>query len=101
MRLASISIDTHTRSLLSLLSQICNQGKVTQTVLDFDAISHSKRGGKPETITLGMNNPGKYVFRVAEYKGKDSSGLLNSGVRVLFSHASRTRVTISMLLHRS
>ena len=58
---------------------MCNNNKMTETRLDLDATSHSKRGGKPETITMGLKTPGKYVFRVSEYKGKNSDGLLNSG----------------------
>ena len=62
--------------------QKCNKDKITQVKLDLDATSHSKRGGKPETTTFGVKVPGKYVFRVSEYKGRDSNGLLNSGVRL-------------------
>jgi hypothetical protein len=60
----------------------CNKNKITQVKLDLDATSHSKRGGKPETTTFGVKVPGKYVFRVSEYKGRDSNGLLNSGAVV-------------------
>lgn len=57
---------------------------MTETRLDLDATSHSKRGGKPETITLGLKTPGKYVFRVSEYQGRNPDGLLNSGAIVTY-----------------
>jgi len=62
----------------------CNTGKMSQVKLDLDATGHSQRGGKPETITFGLVTAGKYVFRVQEYKGKDSDALMESGATVSF-----------------
>jgi len=70
--------------VINYKNKVCNKKKMTETRLDLDATSHSKRGGKPETITLGLKTPGKYVFRVSEYGGKNSDGLLHSGAIVTY-----------------
>ena len=70
--------------LFLLHPQICNTMKVTQVKLDLDSVSHSKRGGLPETTTLGILTAGKYVFRTTEFGGRNSDGLLNSGAVVTY-----------------
>jgi len=65
--------------VINYKKKTCNRNKVTQVKLDLDAASHNKKGGKPETITFGLKAPGKYVFRVSVYKGKNSNDLMNSG----------------------
>jgi len=70
--------------VINYKNKICNTMKVTQVKLDLDSVSHSKRGGLPETTTLGILTAGKYVFRTTEFGGRNSDGLLNSGAVVTY-----------------
>ena len=78
--LANFSVPNTLFCTFSCVDQVCNKNQITEVRLDLDATSHSRKGGKPETTTFGVKVPGKYVFRVSEYSGKDSAGLLGSGV---------------------
>jgi len=81
--------------LVSYKNKICNEGKIDQVNLDLDATSHSQRGGNPETTTFGVLTSGKYVMRVQQYRGSDSSGLLNSGAVVdFYSEMYQTRFAV-------
>lgn len=62
----------------------CNAGTIMEVNLDLDALSHSTRGGLPETITFGLIQPGKYVFWSNEYRGRNAAALVNSGASVAF-----------------
>jgi len=62
----------------------CFQDSIKYTHLDLDATSHSSRGGKPETITIGYLSTGRYVFYAKEYRGVNEQGLLNSGAVASF-----------------
>jgi hypothetical protein len=62
----------------------CNKNLLSEVRLDLDATGHNRMGGNPETITFGLVTAGKYVFRVMEYKGKDSDSLMQSGATVSF-----------------
>lgn len=70
--------------LISYRSRKCFQDSIKYTHLDLDATSHSRRGGLPETITIGYLSTGKYVFWAKEYQGVNEQGLLNSGAVATF-----------------
>ncbi len=80
--LANLPVPNTLSCTFSCVDQVCNKNQITEVKLDLDATSHGKKGGKPETTTFGVKVPGKYVFRVSEYQGTDSAGLLGSGVRL-------------------
>jgi len=74
----------HRDCLIWYKNKKCNTGSLSEVKLDLDATGHSKRGGNPETITFGLVTAGKYIFRVQEYKGKNSDALMQSGATVDF-----------------